>query len=92
MLARSTAMQMLHELEARLSNSTFLTGAHRALSDIAIFPFVRQFRGVDAAWFDAQPIPNLQCWLATLLSSRLFLQVMQAQNDHAAIANGVFAD
>ena len=74
--ARSGAMQILLTLETRLSNAEFLTGCGRSLTDIAIFPFVRQFRGVDANWFDAQSIPNLQRWLIDLQSSALFAQVM----------------
>ncbi len=74
--ARSGAMQILLSLETRLSDAKFLTGTGRGLTDIAIFPFVRQFRGVDANWFDAQPIPNLQRWLTNLQSSALFTQVM----------------
>ena len=80
--ARSAAIQMLLALETRLSGSAFLTGTGRAFSDIAIFPFVRQFRGVDANWFDAQQAPNLQRWLAQLLSTPLFLQVMHPQQAH----------
>ena len=74
--ARDAGLRILLPLETRLSVTLFLTGAHCALSDIAIFPFVRQFRGVDAAWFDAQPVPNLQRWLTQLLSTPLFVQVM----------------
>ncbi len=74
--ARSDAMQILLKLEMHLSNAEFLTGSGRALTDIAIFPFVRQFRGVDANWFDAQSIPNLQRWLTNLQSNALFTQVM----------------
>lgn len=74
--ARHAGLRMLWTLETRLSATLFLTGAHCALSDIAILPFVRQFRGVDAVWFDAQPIPNLQRWLTQLLSTPLFVQVM----------------
>ena len=78
--ARSAALQMLFELEARLANSPFLTGTHCAFSDIAIFPFVRQFRGVDADWFDEQALPRLQRWLTQLQTGALFAQVMQLKS------------
>lgn len=78
--ARSAGLQMLLVLETRLAGSAFLTATHCAFSDIAIFPFVRQFRGVDADWFDHQPLPNLQRWLAQLLSSALFQQVMRLKS------------
>ena len=75
--ARSAGMQMLSALDARLAGSAFLMGAHCTISDIAIFPFVRQFRGVDAEWFDVQAVPHLQRWLSQLLCTPLFEQVMQ---------------
>lgn len=46
------------------------------LTDIAIFPFVRQFAEVDRAWFDAQPLLKLQAWLAQHLTSPLFSAIM----------------
>ena len=75
--ARNTGMQILSTLETRLSSQAFLCGSRCAFSDIAIFPFVRQFRCVDSDWFDAQPIPHLQRWLSQLFSTPLFEQVMQ---------------
>ena len=78
--ARSAGLQMLFTLETRLANNPFLTGTHCAFSDIAIFPFVRQFRGVDADWFDDQALPKLQRWLSQLQTSALFEQVMQLKS------------
>lgn len=53
-----------------------LFGEKPSLADAAIMPFVRQFSQVDRAWFDAQPWPNLQSWLAEWLHSPLFATVM----------------
>ena len=78
--ARSAGLQILFTLEARLSGNKFLNSARCAFSDIAIFPFVRQFRGVDADWFDAQPITCVQRWLAYLLATPLFAQVMRLKS------------
>ena len=75
--ARDAGLQVLFALETRLADSAFLTGTQCAFSDIAIFPFVRQFRGVDADWFDGQALPKLQRWLTQLLSTPLFAQVMR---------------
>jgi len=75
--ARSAAMQILLTLEARLTSCTFLSGERCTLSDIAIFPFVRQFRGVDTEWFDSQPAANLQRWLMQLISTPLFARVLR---------------
>ncbi|WP_341235014.1 glutathione S-transferase [uncultured Sulfitobacter sp.] len=49
---------------------------HPSLADIAIAPFVRQFAFIDKPWFDAQPWPRLQGWLARFLASDAFAQVM----------------
>jgi glutathione S-transferase len=47
-----------------------------SLADAAIVPFVRQFAAVDPAWFDAQPLPAVQAWLAAWLDSDLFKACM----------------
>jgi len=48
-----------------------------SFADVAIFPFVRQFAAVDQKWFDTQPLPALQAWLARWLASDLFASIMQ---------------
>jgi len=57
--------------------NVYLYGSERGFSDIAIFPFVRQFRIADKDWFDAAPIPNVQRWLKGLMESALFKSVME---------------
>ncbi|WP_375206038.1 glutathione S-transferase [Hyphococcus sp.] len=74
---RAAGFEFLQKLEARLAHSDYLHGAERGFSDIAIFPFVRQFRIADKDWFDAAPIPNVQRWLKTLMESVLFKSVME---------------
>ncbi len=46
------------------------------LADAAVAPFVRQFAATDAIWFDRQPWPALQAWLAQFISSALLARVM----------------
>ena len=46
------------------------------MTDIAIFPFIRQFANTDRAWFDAQPIPSVHRWLKHWLESDLFETIM----------------
>lgn len=75
-LARTQAVQWLQGLDARLTRHPFLLGDHPALADMAIAPFVRQFAGIDAAWWNARPWPRLQAWLAHWQASRLFESVM----------------
>ena len=64
-------------LERRLKNNKFLLDSSMNYSDIAIFPFIRQFAFVDKAWFDSAPYPNLRRWLDYFLVSQLFLSVMK---------------
>lgn len=73
---RAAALVMLEDLNARLAGQAFLRGAVRGFGDMALFPFVRQFAGVDPAWFDAQPIARVQAWLAELVGSDLFARAM----------------
>ena len=73
---RSAGFDFLQKLDARLSDSDYLNGSERGFTDIAIFPFVRQFRIADKGWFDAAPIQNVQPWLKALTESALFKSVM----------------
>ncbi len=69
---RTAAAAFLQSLEQQLSGATFMFGATRALCDVAIAPFVPQFRIADPAWFDAQPWPNVQQWLRHFTTWSLF--------------------
>ncbi len=73
---RNTGLDFLSHLNLRLEHQNHLFGDRVSLADIAIFPFIRQFANTDRAWFDAQPLPHLQRWLAYHLSSDLFASVM----------------
>jgi glutathione S-transferase len=73
---RAEALALLAPLETRLVDAPFLTGQTRALTDIALLPFIRQFAAIDPAWFAAQPLPHLQGWLERLLASELFAGIM----------------
>lgn len=73
---RAAALALLAPLEARLAQAPFLCGAARSLTDMALFPFIRQFAAIDRDWFAAQPLPRLQTWLAAHLASDLFAAVM----------------
>jgi glutathione S-transferase len=74
-VAREEASAFLSQLEQRLAKAPFLFGHHAALADMAIAPFIRQFAGVDAAWFAPQ-WPSLQRWLTAWEGSALFARVM----------------
>ena len=72
----SATETLLVPLEVRLQSQPYLGGATPCATDLAIFPFVRQFAAVDALWFEAQNLPALQAWLAAWLSSALFAACM----------------
>ena len=73
---RSQAEVFLRKLEQALQDQPFLSGEHLSLTDVAIFPFIRQFAAVDANWFAQAAYPKLQAWLQARLESSLFLGVM----------------
>lgn len=73
---RAAALALLAPLEERLAAAPFLCGPTRAFTDIALFPFIRQFAAIDPAWFAARPLPQLQGWLERLGGSDLFAAIM----------------
>jgi glutathione S-transferase len=73
---RAAGLDFLCDLERRLTLHNNLCRETRALTDIAIFPFVRQFAAVDSIWFDAQPLPGVRDWLGRHTMSPLFAAAM----------------
>ena len=64
-------------LNARLAATPHLLGVGPSLADAAIFPFVRQFAGVDETWFAQAPFPALRAWLNAWLASPLYQDIME---------------
>jgi glutathione S-transferase len=73
---RDAAASFLHPLEQQLRGSAFLQGEHPSLADVGIFPFVRQYAGVDPVWF-AQELPELQRWREHWQGQPLFTRIMR---------------
>jgi len=73
---RSQAERFLRRLESCLSKQAFLLGANMSIADVLVFPFIRQFRGVDTAWFDQSNYPAVKQWLAGIMDSDVFASVM----------------
>jgi glutathione S-transferase len=73
---RAAALALLRPLETRLESADFLCGEKRSLTDIALFPFIRQFAHIDREWFAAQAVPRLQDWLERHIASDLFAAIM----------------
>lgn len=67
-------LSWMGEIESQLeAGSLFET---RTLADIALFPFVRQCRGVNQELFDQEAPPKVRVWLASFLEDPLFERVM----------------
>jgi len=74
---RRRAEADLLKLEELLQQRLFLLSDRISLTDVAIFPFVRQFAHVDWEWFQHQPYQHLQRWLHWHESSELFQNAIQ---------------
>ena len=74
----STAMElMLKPIETALHNHEYLLGNKLSWVDIAIFPFIRQFVGVNLTTFEALPLPKTRKWLTQQIESELFNSIME---------------
>ena len=73
---RDAAVNILQDLETRLTDHPYLFGNRQSIADVAIAPFIRQFANTDADWFAKLPLPRLQKWLADFISSPLFVACM----------------
>lgn len=71
-------------LEKRLSEAPYLGGESPVLADVALFPFVRQFAGVDASWFASSPYPATRRWLEGWVASDLFKLIMAKPQPQSA--------
>lgn len=69
---RHQAEQFLQQLENHLSRHDFLMDEKMRFVDVAIFPFVRQFAGVDRDWFEQCSYSKVRQWLAKCINSAVF--------------------
>lgn len=67
---------LIEPLEAALRPGGQLGGEGPCWADAAVFPFVRQFAAVDAAWWANAPWPATQRWLDHWQHQPLFLATM----------------
>ncbi|MGH1347567.1 MAG: glutathione S-transferase [Nannocystales bacterium] len=73
---RDRASAYIAKLEARLTHARYLMGDAPRLVDAALFPFVRQFAGVDRAQWQQAPFPSTRRWLEAWCASALFARCM----------------
>ena len=77
---RAAGLAILRQLETRFAATRggWLGGLEPGFADLAILPFVRQFRTADEAWFDAQTgVSGVQAWLRRFLAWPDFQAVMK---------------
>lgn len=73
---RDAGAALASELDARLAGFANLCDDRTSITDAAILPFIRQFAAVDRDWFDSQPLPHLQAWLASQIAAPRFSAAM----------------
>lgn len=76
---RAACHEILKAIEPRLAADPhgWLAGDKPGFTDVAILPFVRQFRIADPHWFDAQmALPHVQSWLMRFLDWPVFTRIM----------------
>ena len=73
---RKQCNYILSDYENQLNNTKYLLRNDMSISDIAIFPFVRQFINVDHQWFESN-YNKLTCWFEEISSSNLFILIMK---------------
>lgn len=73
---RDATSEHLQSLDDVLRHERWLHGEHPGVTDVALFPFIRQFAMVDDRWFATAPFPGLRRWLSGWLEDPRFLRVM----------------
>ncbi len=73
---RQNAESFLETLDERLNQQRYLVDDQIRLADIAIFPFIRQFAGVEPNWFVQSDYSAVMRWLDTLVESSQFKTIM----------------
>ena len=75
---REKASEILFKVSNMLYKNKWLRGENPGVSDIAILPFVRQFRIADPDWFDNEfKLHKIKLWLNNFLISKMYLEVME---------------
>ena len=73
---RAQGERFLRRLERTLSQQAYLLGDKMSIADVLVFPFIRQFRGVDSHWFDQSNYTYVKAWLTQILEDEVFAKVM----------------
>lgn len=73
---RQKGVDYLRHLDTTLALNNYLFERKCSIADVAIFPFIRQYRNVDTQWFNSLELKALSAWLNQFLESDLFAVVM----------------
>jgi glutathione S-transferase len=73
---RQNAESFIKLLDERLNLHLYLVDDQIRLADIAIFPFIRQFAGVEPNWFFKSNYSAVIRWLYMLIESNQFKTIM----------------
>jgi len=75
---RAEAVKILQNFERVLEAQSFLNGDTFGPTDMATFPFIRQFAAVEPDWWAYDSgLPKTRYWLKACLASDLFKAVME---------------
>ncbi len=75
---RAKAVENLALIEKTLVGHAYLRGEDMGPTDMAAFPFVRQFAAVQREWWASNPdLRRTQAWLDTCLQTPLFDAIME---------------
>lgn len=74
---RAQAANFVGTLDRHLRVYAHLAGDRQGWGDLAIAPFLRQFRLADAQWFDSQDWPGVHAWLHAFTRDDRFVRIMQ---------------
>jgi glutathione S-transferase len=73
---RAACHKILQDIEPLLADG-WLAGKAAGFTDVALLPFVRQFRIADADWFDNEmALPRVQSWVTRFLDWPPFTRIM----------------
>lgn len=77
--ARAECEKFIQLLEHKLSQHKYLINDAISIADLAVFPLIRQFSMVDAAWFAQTAYKNVQRWLDSIFASSFYAAAMKKQ-------------
>lgn len=74
---REKCLSFITTIDQILAHSKYMYDDQISYIDIALLPFIRQFRIADPDWFDELPYTHIQSWLHTFLESDLLKDCMK---------------